>query len=171
MTPIRRLARPLLAAPFVTGGIETLCNPEGRVKKAEPVTTTLSRSFGLPDDTIQLVQLNAVVQVGAGSLLAIGKFPRLASIALCSSIIPTTIAGHRFWDESEPASRAQQRIHFVKNLAILGGLLLAALDTEGAPSLSWRAKRAATKARRAAKARHTAKVVSKLPNILPDPAG
>jgi hypothetical protein len=32
-------------------------------------------------------------------------------------------------------------MHFVKNLGLLGGLILAAVDTEGEPSLSWRAKR------------------------------
>ena len=32
-------------------------------------------------------------------------------------------------------------MHFFKNLGLLGGLILAALDTEGEPSLSWRAKR------------------------------
>jgi hypothetical protein len=39
-----------------------------------------------------------------------------------------------------------QRTHFLKNLAILGGLIIAATDTEGAPSLGWRARRAAKRA-------------------------
>jgi hypothetical protein len=34
-------------------------------------------------------------------------------------------------------------MHFLKNLGLLGGLILAAFDTEGAPSLGWRAKRQA----------------------------
>ena len=37
--------------------------------------------------------------------------------------------------------RAQQQMHFFKNLALLGGLILAAVDTEGEPSLGWRARR------------------------------
>jgi uncharacterized membrane protein YphA (DoxX/SURF4 family) len=44
-----------------------------------------------------------------------------------------------------------QRIHFLKNVSMLGGLILAATDTNGRPSLGWRAKKtaqtAATKAR------------------------
>jgi hypothetical protein len=36
-----------------------------------------------------------------------------------------------------------QRVQFFKNLSMLGGLLLAAADTEGRPSMSWRAHRAA----------------------------
>ena len=76
-------------------------------------------------------------------MLSIGKLPRVAALALCGSIVPTTLAGHRFWEETEPATRAQQRTHFLKNLGLLGGLLLATVDTAGKPSLSWRAKRAA----------------------------
>jgi len=136
---IRRVARPMLAAVFISGGLDVLRDPGGRVKKAESVTSKL----GLPQDPAQLVQINAAVQVGAGLLLSIGRLPRVAALALCGSIIPTTLAGHRFWEETEPASRAQQRVHFLKNLGLLGGLVLATVDTAGKPSLSWRAKRAA----------------------------
>ena len=65
----------------------------------------------------------------------------LAALALIGSIVPTTYAGHRFWEETDEATRAEQRMHFFKNLGLLGGLLLAAMDTEGKPSLGWRAKR------------------------------
>jgi hypothetical protein len=34
-------------------------------------------------------------------------------------------------------------MHFLKNVGLLGGLILAAFDTEGEPSLAWRAKRQA----------------------------
>ena len=34
---IRRLARPLLAAIFIKGGVDTLLNPEPRVQKATPL--------------------------------------------------------------------------------------------------------------------------------------
>jgi hypothetical protein len=40
----------------------------------------------------------------------------------------------------------QQRMQFLKNAAMAGGLILAALDTEGRPSVRWRAKRAVRKA-------------------------
>jgi hypothetical protein len=62
--------------------------------------------------------------------------------------VPTTLAGHRYWEIEDPELRAQQRIHFLKNLTMLGGLLLAAADTSGRPSLTWRRTRAARNARR-----------------------
>jgi len=142
MSISRRVARPLLASIFIAGGADAIESPEGKVKAAAAVTEPLKARFPfLPEDTATLVRLNGIVQVGAGSLLALGKFRRLASWALVASVIPTTYAGHRFWEEVDDDARAQQRVHFLKNLGLLGGLVLAATDTEGAPSLGWRAHR------------------------------
>ena len=148
MTLIRRIARPLLAASFVSGGVDTLRNPGPRAEKAEPVAPPIAERLPFPTDTDQLVKINAGVQVVAGVLLALGRVPRLASCALAGSLVPTTLAGHRFWEEEDETRRAQQQIHFLKNLGLLGGLVLAAVDTGGAPSLGWRAKRAAGQVRR-----------------------
>jgi uncharacterized membrane protein YphA (DoxX/SURF4 family) len=83
-------------------------------------------------------------------MLATGRMPRLASWALASTMVPTTVGGHRFWEESDPQARQNQQIHFFKNVSMMGGLLLASLDIEGRPSLAWRAKRGARHARGAA---------------------
>ena len=140
----RRIARPLLASIFVVGGWDALWNPEGKAKKAEAVSQPLSESVGVDQlDAKTLVRINGAVQIGGGVLLAVGKYRRLAALALIGSIVPTTYAGHRFWEESDPTTRAQQKMHFLKNLGLLGGLILAAFDTEGEPSLGWRAKRQA----------------------------
>jgi uncharacterized membrane protein YphA (DoxX/SURF4 family) len=98
-------------------------------------------------DQRQLVLLNGVVHVVGGAMLATGKLPRLAALALAATLVPTTIGGHRFWEESDPTARQNQQIHFFKNVSMMGGLLLASLDTEGRPSLAWRAKRGARHAR------------------------
>jgi putative oxidoreductase len=147
MTISRRVARPLLSSIFIVGGWDSLRNPEGKVKKADPVAQAIvTRVPGLPQETETLIRINGGVMVGAGALLAIGKFPRLASLALIGTILPTTYAGHRFWEETDEVTKAQQRIHFIKNLGLLGGLILAVADTEGQPSLSWRARRRAERA-------------------------
>jgi uncharacterized membrane protein YphA (DoxX/SURF4 family) len=144
MALTRRIARPMLASIFVVGGLEAVQHPASKAKKAEVVTEPLAENAGgIPLDPETLVRINGAVQIGAGVLLATGRFRRLASLALIGSIIPTTYAGHRFWEETDPATRAQQKIHFLKNLGLLGGLILAAFDTEGEPSLGWRAKRRA----------------------------
>jgi uncharacterized membrane protein YphA (DoxX/SURF4 family) len=41
-------------------------------------------------------------------------------------MLPTTAAGHAFWEETDPQRRKQQMIHFLKNASMTGGLLLVA---------------------------------------------
>jgi uncharacterized membrane protein YphA (DoxX/SURF4 family) len=136
-----RIARPLLASVFITEGLDSLRDPAGKVKGARAVALPLTqRITALPDDTETLIRINGTVQVGAGILLATGRFRRLAAVALIGSIIPTTYAGHRFWEESDDTTRKQQRTDLLKNFGLLGGLILAAVDTEGAPSMGWRAR-------------------------------
>ncbi len=98
-----------------------------------------------------LVRLNAAVQVVAGLALATGRAPRLSATVLAVSLVPTTAAEHRFWEEPDPTRKSAQRIHFFKNVSMLGGLFLAAVDTDAKPGLAWRARRAATDARREAR--------------------
>jgi putative oxidoreductase len=138
----RLVARPLLSSMFVFGGLDSLLHPDSKVKAAEAVTVPLTeRVPALPGDARTLVRVNGAVQVGAGLLLATGRWRRIASLALIGSIIPTTFAGHRFWEEDDEGTRRLQTVHFLKNLGLLGGLILAAVDTEGRPSLGWRARR------------------------------
>ena len=149
---VRRIARPLLASSFVYGGIDTLRNPQSRVPGAAPVVDQITAAADqqlpvqVPRDVEQWVKIDAGVKVAAGSLLALGKLPRLSALALSASIIPTTLAGHRFWEHDDPKERFGQTAHFLKNLSMLGGLLIAAVDTEGRPSVGYRARRAAARA-------------------------
>ena len=71
-------------------------------------------------------------------------------MALAASIVPTTVVGHAFW-EYDGEDRVAQEQHFLKNLGLLGGLILATVDTEGKPGVAWRARRAAKDVRRGAK--------------------
>jgi uncharacterized membrane protein YphA (DoxX/SURF4 family) len=149
---VRRIARPLLASSFVYGGIDTLRHPQSRVPGAAPIVEQIAETADkqlpvqVPRDVEQWVRIDAGVKVGAGTLFALGKLPRLSAVALTASIVPTTLAGHRFWEHEDPKERFGQLSHFLKNLGILGGLLLAAVDTEGKPSVGWRARRAAARA-------------------------
>jgi putative oxidoreductase len=125
------LARLALSWVFVYGGQDVFRNPEPRAKVGGPFVDWV-RSFlpFLPEDKILLVRANASVMVVAGLLLALGKFQKAAAVALATSLVPTTLAGHRFWTFQEPQPRAQQVIHVNKNMAMLGGLLLYALTSD-----------------------------------------
>jgi uncharacterized membrane protein YphA (DoxX/SURF4 family) len=131
---------------FVSGGIDALQHPEAKLPRAAPVTDKVTDSLGLASDPVDLVRLNGAVMVVGGLMFASGKLPRLSAVVLAATLVPTTLAGHRFWEHEDPQQRAQQRVHFLKNMSMLGGLILAATDTEGRPSLSWRARRRARQA-------------------------
>ena len=119
----------MLAGVFIAGGMDVLANPEPRAQMAKPVVDKIAAVVpGAPADAITAVSLNALVHVSAGGLLAAGIFPRLAALALAGSMVPTTFGGHRFWESEDPVQRARQRTQFLKNTAILGGLLITALD-------------------------------------------
>jgi putative oxidoreductase len=158
MTSIRLVARPMLASMFVMGGISALRNPDQHVRMAQPVTGKISEvadqatpeDRSVPDEK-QLVLINGAAQVLGGLALATGRVPRLAALVLAGSLVPTTYAGHRFWEEQDKVQRANQLIHFTKNVSMFGGLLIASVDTEGKPGLAWRAKNAAGSAKREAK--------------------
>jgi putative oxidoreductase len=155
---VRRIARPLLASSFIYGGIDTLRNPQSRVPGATPIVEQIADvadkqlPVEVPKDVEQWVKIDAAVKVGAGTLFALGKLPRLSALLLTASIVPTTLAGHRFWEHDDPKERFGQLSHFLKNLGLLGGLLIATVDTEGKPSMGWRAKRTAGRAAAAAEA-------------------
>lgn len=117
---IHWLARSALAAPFVVLGAEAAREPGGRVALAE--------HLGLPYPA-QAVRCNGLAMVAGGVGLALGILPRTAAAGLTASMIPTTLAGHRFWEDSDPAARKANRIHFLKNVGLVGGLLLAATGT------------------------------------------
>lgn len=156
MTVSRPIARPMLSSIFVLGAVNAFRTTAGHAEKAGPVAARLvplARKAGipLPEDPETLVRINAGVQLAAALALATGRAPRLSAATLAASLVPTTFAGHRFWEVEDPALRTQQRLHFFKNVSLLGGLIIASGDTEGRPGVAWRTRRAAKDARREAR--------------------
>lgn len=171
MTVTRLIARPMLASMFVVGGLNALRNADKLAAAAKPVTDKIVPlvkkavpAAPIPTDPTTLVRINGAAQLLAGLSLATGRAPRLSAGVLALTVLPTTAAGHRFWEESDPAARSTQKIHFFKNVSMLGGLMLAGVDTDGKPGVAWRARRAAGDVRREARslakdARREAKLV------------
>ncbi|MGV0790917.1 DoxX family protein [Mycolicibacterium sp. XJ1819] len=147
---IRRIARPMLSAVFVARGVDALRSPKPAADAARPTLEGLSKlpdpvGTNVPADAETVARVNAAVQIGGGLLLATGKLPRLASAALALSVVPGSLGGHAFWSESDPHRKAEERRAFVTDVSLIGGLIIAAVDTEGKPSLGWRGRRAAHK--------------------------
>lgn len=147
---IRRVARPMLSAVFISRGVEALKSPkpatdatrhtlEGLSKLPDPVGTNV------PSNAETVAKATAAVQIGGGLLLATGRLPRVASAALALSVVPSSLGGHAFWNEVDPQRKADERRAFITDISLIGGLIIAAVDTEGKPSLGWRSRRAARK--------------------------
>jgi putative oxidoreductase len=141
MTIVRRLARPLLAAPLIQSGLDAARHPGPQVELTRPLLQQISAPLRLPDDPLVVVRSAGAVTAVAGVLLALGKLPRLSALAIVLAA-PAVQTSQPFWKEKDPELRRAQRTTFVKNLGLLGGALLAAVDTEGRPGLAWRGRRA-----------------------------
>jgi len=151
MTLLRAASRTMLASYFVTSGYKAFRQPDVLVPAAEPVAdrlVPLVKKYApaqvgtyVPEDTRTLVRVNGAAQVLGGLALATGKGRRLGAAVLAASLVPSTLAKYPFWTRTSAEDKAQDRTHFIKNVSLLGGVLLAAGDTEGRPSLVWRAQK------------------------------
>lgn len=126
MTLLGVAARVITGSTYCALGLDVLRDAGGRPQLAADTLAAMRRVLPLPADDTLVVRANGAVQAGAGALLAVGILPRLSALALVGSLVPTTLAGHAFWTVEDPAQRKQQQVQFIKNLAMLGGLLYAA---------------------------------------------
>lgn len=145
---IRKVARPMLAAAFVSQGVEALRSPINAGEAARPTVEGLQKlpdavSANVPRDPELVAKVTAAAQIGGGLLLASGRVPRVAAAVLAATVIPANLGAHMFWNEADPVRKARQRRDFMVDVSLLGGLLIASADTAGKPSLSWRGRRAA----------------------------
>lgn len=159
MSLSRRLARPLLATTFAVGAVEALRSARDLAPQAAPVADRVvplaRRAVPLPDDPETLVRLTAGVQLAASLALATGRTPRLAAGVLAVTLVPASLTTHPFWSSTGNQRRSDLRAAAV-DASLLGGLLIAAGDTDGRPGVAWRARRAGKDARR--EARHLRRV-------------
>ena len=147
---IRRIARPMLSAVFIGRGVDALRSPKPAADAARPTIEGLKKlpdpvGTNVPSNAETVARINGAVQIGGGLLLATDKLPRLASAALALSVVPGSLGGHTFWNEVDPQRKADERRAFLTDVSLIGGLIIAAVDTEGKPSLGWRGRRAAHK--------------------------
>ncbi len=151
MSLIRAAGRTLLASYFIASGIKAIKDPAPLVPAAEPLAdkvvplvkqyTPDQVSHYLPEDAKTLVRINGAAEIVGGLALATGFGRRLGALLLAGSLVPSTIAKYPFWTREDPDQRADERAHFLKSASLLGGVMLAAVDTEGKPSLAYRAQK------------------------------
>ena len=112
--PVIVLARLLLAVLFIGAGLSKFGGLAG--------TAAYIGSAGLPAPSL-LAPLVAGFEVLGGLALIVGWQARWAALGLAGFTVVATVLFHPFW--AVPAEQAMvQQLMFMKNLAIVGGLLL-----------------------------------------------
>jgi putative oxidoreductase len=111
---IALVGRILLAAIFIISGFGKITGWDG--------TAAYMASKGLPMVQV-LLALTIAIELGGGILLAIGYKARWAAFVIFLFTIPVTFVFHNFW-AVDPAQVQMQQINFLKNLAMMGGLLM-----------------------------------------------
>lgn len=142
MSLIRFAARSLLASYFVVEGVHALRHPEATAETVRPVAERVlplaskvlpaQAAARLPATAVDLARACGIARIAGGVALATGFGRRAGAAVLGVSLLPQ-LATSRPRRSTEPSA-------FGRDLALLGGLTLAALDTEGRPSLKWRAR-------------------------------
>ena len=95
-------------------------------------------SKGFPMASVALA-VTILIELGVGLSLLVGFQARAAAWILFLFLIPTTFLFHNFWAVAPGMEQQDQMAHFLKNMAIMGGLLGVAAN--GAGRLSVDAKR------------------------------
>lgn len=119
------VSRVLLAALFVIAGIGKLAAPAG--------TIGYIASAGLPAPTLGYI-VALLIEIGGGVLLIVGYRTRLVAAIMGVFAIVTALVFHNALGD------AGQQVHFLKNLAIAGGMLQLVLNGAGAYSIDRRVR-------------------------------
>jgi putative oxidoreductase len=115
------LGRIALAAIFLWSGYGKIVAPEG--------VSVLLAGRGLPMP-LYLAYAAGAVEIALGALVVAGWQSRWAALGLIAFTIVATYLGHDFWTQTGAQARGNQ-IHAMKNLAIVGGLLMLAAGGPG----------------------------------------
>lgn len=122
-----RIGRVLLASLFVISGIFKIVGFAGTVGSFG--------SLGLPVPTLAVL-VTILVEVGGGLLLMTGRGVRPVSLVIALFTVGATLSAHHFWT-LEGAAAQGQMIHFLKNVALIGALLLvSSIDPQAQPEES-----------------------------------
>lgn len=124
------IARILLAAVFLTAGVRKLLGV------AASAGYLAKLGFPMPE---VMVWVAIVIEIGGAVLLITGWHARRAAWLLILFVAIATAMAHRFW-EFDAAQYNNQLNHFLKNAAIIGGLLYVAMLGAGGLSLDSRSR-------------------------------
>ena len=125
--PIAIFGRLLLAAIF-------LISPLVNLIPNFSATTTAMQTAGVPAPSILLAVAIAMLLVGSLALIA-GYQARWGALLLLIFLLPATYYFHSPWKAGDAAEAGQQVIHFLKNIGLMGAMLLIVVAGPGPGSI------------------------------------
>jgi putative oxidoreductase len=125
------VGRILMAAIFIVSGIAKLTDPAGASGYMEGVGIGNAHT---------LVYVAGAAELAGGLALVFGFVTRIGAIGLIIYLAITTYFFHNFWALPAPESKTQL-VQFMKNLSIIGGLLMVAAMGPGRFSLDYAMRR------------------------------
>ncbi len=142
----------MLASFFVVNGAKAAAKPNALVADAEPIVRKAvplvqrvappSVANYVPEDTRTLVRATGIAQLLGGLGLASGLGRRASATLLSASMVPHVLAS-RPAKGATAEEQAASRSVLLRNVALLGATLIASQDTQGKPSLGYRANQQA----------------------------
>ena len=115
---LKRLALLLYSGQLLLGGWQQANEPSPRAERA--------RGIGWPVAD-ELVRASGWAMIAGAVALQIPRLRKLAAVLLAIQLLPITYVGHRFWEDQGP-TKSQNKIHFFKNLSMVGGALYIAFS-------------------------------------------
>ncbi len=89
----------------------------------EKAMTGFAKSKGVPSPRLAVLLTGAMMMIG-GLGFILGMYIQESAILLLVFLIPTTFIMHTFWKISDPMHKMTDRINFMKNVALIGALLM-----------------------------------------------
>ena len=89
-------------------------------EKKQLAQYTAAKNVPMPE--LAVTASGALLMLGGASIL-LGVKPKIGSLAIMSFLAGVTPVMHDFWKSEDAASRQQNMVHFMKNIAMLGGAM------------------------------------------------
>lgn len=124
---LRVLARPLLASWFVYGGVQNALEPERNAALIAPTVEPALKELGVEEvKAADIVKVHGALTVALAASLALSRSPRSSALGLAALAGAKAYFAHPFWKETDPTRREAEMELFLKDVSLVGGVLVAA---------------------------------------------
>ena len=108
------LGRVIFGGFFVASGIKHF--------QQHRETAEYAGSKGVPQPDLA-VTLSAIPLLAGGTSLVLGVKPKLGALAILGFLVGVSPIMHDFWNMDDPKQQSENRVNFLKNMALAGAAL------------------------------------------------